>query len=385
MCQVHNEIACLTALKRHLEQHGVDDFQSVKQVLQFKDSFSLTRTQTRLQHEQLVRTEQQKLLDELQRLETYIHRKKQNASAPKSTPNRESCTTVQTEPGTTTLNTSTWVKYPLQSLTKLPLQIVRLCRQIRVLTRLAGAHIRKKQKQKRLNYLTQNFNEAVEKSGGKQMKQLDYKKRVVDESTGLIYGALGEHKVANELRLLPDDNVLINDFSLSFREPIFRAETGEQITSIQIDHMLVAPCGIFIIETKNWSRASLQNRSLHSPVAQIRRSSFAVYRLLQEAVAHRQIALDAHHWGGKKIPIFNLIALTNNPPAEQFQWVKILKVEALRGYIQYFPPVFSTDETTAIAQFLLQTLRKQRRNSKTSDQARRWHHKLLRRLKLRYH
>ena len=57
--------------------------------------------------------------------------------------------------------------------------------------------------------------------------------------------------MVKEIKKLPDNYVLINDFNLSFPHPIFYKKYNERIYSIQIDHLLVSRAGIFIIETKN--------------------------------------------------------------------------------------------------------------------------------------
>jgi hypothetical protein len=65
--------------------------------------------------------------------------------------------------------------------------------------------------------------------------------------------------------------------------------------------------------------------------------------------------LDSHHWGNKKISIKNLIVMTNTKPQGEFQYVKILTLNELIGYIQYFKPLLSGEETQRIAEFLLRT------------------------------
>jgi hypothetical protein len=125
------------------------------------------------------------------------------------------------------------------------------------------------------------------------------------------------------------------------------------IKSVQIDHVLVAPSGIFLIETKNWSEKSLENLSLRSPVQQILRTSFVLFKLLNNKVSNYHLHLDNHHWGDKKISIRNLIVLTNIKPKEEFQHVKILTLNELLGYVNYFKPTFSNIETQRIADYLL--------------------------------
>ncbi|QLH48311.1 MAG: NERD domain-containing protein [Bacteroidota bacterium] len=68
-----------------------------------------------------------------------------------------------------------------------------------------------------------------------------------------------------------------------------------------MDHILVSPSGIFLIETKNWSEKSLESLSLRSPVQQIRRTSFVLFKLLNNEMSNYHLRLDRHHWGDKNI------------------------------------------------------------------------------------
>ena len=58
-------------------------------------------------------------------------------------------------------------------------------------------------------------------------------------------GAKGEEDVAAELTKLSNDYVVFNDFAPG-KSNIFKPQEN-------IDHIVVGPSGIFIIETKNWS------------------------------------------------------------------------------------------------------------------------------------
>lgn len=93
--------------------------------------------------------------------------------------------------------------------------------------------------------------------------------------------------------------------------------------------------------------------SLRSPVQQIRRASYVLFKLLNNEISNSHLGLDKHHWGDKKIAIKNLIVMTNKRPQEEFQYVKVLTLNELPGYINYFKPTFSLNETHRIADFLL--------------------------------
>ena len=152
---------------------------------------------------------------------------------------------------------------------------------------------------------------------------------------------------------LSDENVLINDFALSFHPAIYNRQENDYIKSIQIDHLLVTASGIFLIETKNWSEKSLASLDLRSPVQQVKRTNFALFKILTDDISSGRVELNQHHWGERKIPIRNLIVLTNSKPSEEFQYVKILTVKELLSYVRYFKPIFTSAETQAIASYLL--------------------------------
>jgi len=205
----------------------------------------------------------------------------------------------------------------------------------------------------RYQFITSRFTEAVYQSCAIPLKELERKKSIIDEINSSIYGALGEHKVVKELENLSDDYTLINDFTYSFRPPIYYRQEDQHIRSIQIDHLLISPAGIFLIETKNWSEHSLNNLNLRSPVEQIRRTNFALFKLLADEASNFSPGLNRHHWGTRKVPIKNLIVLINQKPREEFQFVKVLTLKELISYIKYFDPVLVASERERITNRIL--------------------------------
>ena len=123
--------------------------------------------------------------------------------------------------------------------------------------------------------------------------------------------------------------------------------------SVQVDHILISPAGVFLIETKNWNESSIHNQNLYSPVKQVKRANLALYRILNGEISGIKLAIQRHHWGNRKIPIRNLIVFINNRPYEEFQYVKILTLNGLLGYVKYFKPCFFKNETQLIASYLL--------------------------------
>ena len=197
--------------------------------------------------------------------------------------------------------------------------------------------------------LENNFENYISKRCTDSYKELEYIKEKVEGLYTLISGAIGENLVVNELQKLSDNYYLINDFSLELNPPIFNRKENDRIFSIQIDHLLVCQSGVFILETKNWGMESIKNLDLRSPVEQITRTSYALFVLLN---SESNLGLARHHWGSKKIPIRNIIVMTNKAPKEVFKHVKVLSLNELNGYIKYFDEIFSESEAENIFNYL---------------------------------
>lgn len=212
--------------------------------------------------------------------------------------------------------------------------------------------IEKKDKLAKLNqdlkYRSENKERMVSERYQQSLDELIRTKEVVDSLQTVILGAIGESSVVNALKELPDDCYLINDFSVRFEPPIYNKKEQDRIFSIQIDHLLVTRAGLFLLETKNWSHASVESLDLRSPVDQIKRCSFALFVLLNSDSMHNDLRLAKHHWGSKKIPIKSLIVMISAKPKEEFKHVKVISLKDLIGYVRYFDNVFSAEEVKSI-------------------------------------
>lgn len=196
-------------------------------------------------------------------------------------------------------------------------------------------------------YNTEKQN-LIEKRAKPKIEKLEFTRNVIENLENLISGAIGENLVVKEIAKLSDDYILINDFNLRFSRPVFYKKLNQRIYSIQIDHLLISKAGIFIIETKNWSKSSVNSISLRSPIEQIERSNFALYTYISE-----NITLNGHHWGELQIPIRNLIVMINYKPKSEFKYVKIKLLKEMNDYINYFVPVLTESQVNKIADELI--------------------------------
>lgn len=354
MCKTFNTIGSLTTLKLQLEDNSIYDFKSLKEVINFQNSYPTVRQQLITTHKELIEQEKNAISTDLQQLDTTIETQKQQVE--QRVGNEISKLKQQMD-----FSTNNGVISLFQRQKKNFIQW-NCKRKIRYKERTFGLEVAKsinqlvdlrQVKNKRYQFISTQFNLAVKESSQKSLSELERKKSIIYKLNSFIYGALGEQKVVKTLEVLSDEYFLINDFSISLTPAIYNRQENGYIKSIQIDHILVAPSGIFLIETKNWSEKSLENLSLRSPVHQIRRTSFVLFKLLNNEISNFNLRLNKHHWGEKKISIKNLIVLTNTKPKEEFQYVKILTLNELLGYINYFKPTFSSIETQRIAEFLL--------------------------------
>jgi hypothetical protein len=354
MCQIYNTIGSLTTIKSLLEQNNINDFKSLKDVIDFQNSFSSIKQNLISYHENLIEQEKNTLKKDLEHLELEIIT--QRLYLEKYLSNEieklKDLLNIYRNKKESNLFRKLLLFFKQRSLTK-KIKLKENNFDFDLQKSISITVNDERKKKERYQFINTQFYDAVNQSSKEYLSELERKKAIVDKLNSFIYGAIGEQKVVKALETLPDDYILINDFSLSFSPAINYKQENEYIKSIQIDHILIAPSGIFLIETKNWSEKSLANISLRSPVSQIKRASYVLFKLLNIEMSNFHLHINKHHWGDKKISIKNLIVLINTKPKEEFQFVKILTLNELLGYINYFKPLFSNFETQQIAEFLI--------------------------------
>lgn len=352
MCRVYNTIGSLTFIQSHLVRNDFDEFNSLEELINFQKNYHFKKQNVISNHTLLIQNEKKTLEeiiaelnksilentnileDELKQRLGNLNEQIENLPSPNS-----KFISIFTD---YYHNTVIWTKIWLTPIL-IRLKIFVLKRQSKKLLSIKTA---------RFKLIESSFQDAVNQSSLLELQSLQRKKKLVKEINNSIYGAIGEQKVVNTLEKLSDDFILINDFSYYFQNPIKNRNESDFIKSIQIDHLLISPSGIFIIETKHWSKHSLENLYLFSPVKQVKRTNYALYRLLTDVSKKVNWNFTKHHWESRKIPIRNIVVFTNEKPIEEFQFVKILGLNQLLGYINFFGPCFKPNETEEIADYL---------------------------------
>lgn len=205
----------------------------------------------------------------------------------------------------------------------------------------------------KIKYTENNVQIVAKDNISSELRRLHDLSKTIETEKYLIYGAIGETNVITELKKLPKTYQVINDFRRNFYPPIYNRAEDDRIYSIQIDHLVVGPTGIFIIETKYWSNKSISNDVLFSPVKQVKRSGFALFVLLNDAIKSGHIMKLINNWGERKISPKKIVASVNSVPHAEFQYVKVLGIEKLNSYITYGKKEFTIEETQGIVDYLM--------------------------------
>ncbi|GEM_PF-747061 len=135
-----------------------------------------------------------------------------------------------------------------------------------------------------------------------------------------LAGARAELAVVEQLKRLPEGYIVLNDVRL--RASRFHWYNGVPLQSAQIDHLVISPAGLFVIETKVWSRQFVESGDYHDPFDQVGRAGYLCYDTVKP-------------FG--KVQVRGIIACAGHlPPQPESAKVKVLRVEELAGYITWF-------------------------------------------------
>jgi hypothetical protein len=153
-------------------------------------------------------------------------------------------------------------------------------------------------------------------------------------------GAAGELDVIEVLRALTDEFVTLNDLHLKPNR-FLRDADKTPLMSAQLDHVVVGPTGVFLIETKNWSPAFASTNDAHDPIRQAGRAGRLLWSLLKDqrlpcrvqnvVVTHAQLR------DGKGEHVYVV------RPSELVRWIRggrnpleAAQVEAISGFLHRY-------------------------------------------------
>jgi len=142
-------------------------------------------------------------------------------------------------------------------------------------------------------------------------------------------GAIAEMELIEKLKTLPDNYYLINDVKISLIDSI--RFDGEWLTSAQIDHLVISPYGIFVIEVKNWSKKFTLDGNYFDPYHQVKRARYLCHRVIGEKY---------------NLKTRSIIAYKGSIPEKPIEsQSRVLQIEKVKGYVLWLKETNADDQT----------------------------------------
>ena len=136
-----------------------------------------------------------------------------------------------------------------------------------------------------------------------------------------LVGAQTELEVIKNLSRLPSKYIVLNGVELTAHR--FIRFNRVPLSSAQIDHIVLCSAGVFVIETKRWSKKFTASGNYHDPFDQVQRASYLCYDNLRAIFG--------------KIRIRSLIASAGYlPEPPKNSYTKVVSVSNISGYISWF-------------------------------------------------
>jgi len=194
----------------------------------------------------------------------------------------------------------------------------------------------------KIMYLKNNLELEIDKKAKPFVNKIEYIISELNILTPIIYGCVGELKAINLFKKLPNEYYVINDYQERFNPPLFNRNENDKIFSIQLDHIVIGPSGVYLIETKYWNEKSIRSNELFSPIKQVKRGGFALFIIINDLV--KSTRLFSNNWGTTKVTVSNILLLMNSTTNEQFQYVKVLTEDNFIDYIIRRPEILKEEQ-----------------------------------------
>lgn len=150
-------------------------------------------------------------------------------------------------------------------------------------------------------------------------------------------GAIAELEMIDFLKKLPNNYFVFNDVLLHSYNHYFH--NGKLLKSSQIDHLVVSPAGVFIIEVKFWNKKFIETNDYFSPYEQVERASKLCWLLLKDDF--------------EQVKTRSIIAYKDSIPHNESSYVKTLKIPYVNQYITdgYFQSIFTDAQLYALVNY----------------------------------
>ena len=213
--------------------------------------------------------------------------------------------------------------------------------ELSLLDKIQESEMPLKKEQKRIRKIqksSRKLDKKQKKNIRKKVSHLNKAKNIIDKNISFYQGSIGEEAVIETLSELSDSYYILNDVRLRLPRSVRWKKYNEYVRSSQVDHIVVGPKGIFLIETKNWTPQTLQ-QTRRLPHYQIDRANFIFYILRINKFR-------------RKFPIYNIVVTLRNLPIVNYQYVKQLSVKELNSHISTRQGFLSESEINQVVNWL---------------------------------
>jgi hypothetical protein len=173
-------------------------------------------------------------------------------------------------------------------------------------------------------------------------KEVDLGRKYLNDNYPFYLGAQGEEHVIRILSQLPDDYHVFNDVYLDFRIDARFKKIVKHVETCQIDHVVIGPTGLFLLETKNWQTLEREWKS-EKLKHQVHRANHALRSYLKE------------HCG--LVPWLQTVIVSvnsNQSGCKIDKYTEIVSPEQLCNYIKNRKTVFSCDKIDKMVRLIPQ-------------------------------
>lgn len=178
----------------------------------------------------------------------------------------------------------------------------------------------------------------LEKSVEKSVKGLHKAHNIIESNRAFVFGAVGETAAIKELRKLPKEYYILNEAKLSFYRAIRWKKYRTYVKSCKIDHVVVGPSGIFLIETKNWSAQTLANAKF-TPHRQIERAGYIFFIHMVNKF-------------NRRFPTYQIVATYRKLPELPYRYVSQMTIYNIVNFILQKRNALTTTEIQKIVEWL---------------------------------
>jgi len=178
----------------------------------------------------------------------------------------------------------------------------------------------------------------LEKTVEKSVKDLHKAHDIINLNRASVFGAVGETSAIKELKKLPEEYYILNEAKLSFYRAIRWKKYGEYVKSCKIDHVVVGPPGIFLIETKNWSQQTLANAKF-TPHKQIERAGYIFFIHMMSKFRH-------------KFPTYQIVATYRKLQELSYSYVNQMTIREVVNFVLQKRSMLNDAEIQKIVEWL---------------------------------